>query len=90
MLYRLTPSKVVLLSLLYMQLMDVFLIMNHQCIVMNHLKKDSQCSCNMTLKHVCETVVAMEKQRYKVRVQFTLEQAMKAQRGSRGIALLFL
>jgi hypothetical protein len=26
----------------------------------------------------------------KVKVQFTLEQAMKAQRGSRGIALLFL
>jgi hypothetical protein len=27
---------------------------------------------------------------YKVKVNFTLEQAMKAQRGSRGIALLFL
>jgi hypothetical protein len=26
----------------------------------------------------------------KVKVKFTLEQAMKAQRGSRGIALLFL
>jgi hypothetical protein len=26
----------------------------------------------------------------KVQVEFTLEQAMKAQRGSRGIALLFL
>jgi hypothetical protein len=26
----------------------------------------------------------------KVKVNFTLEQAMKAQRGSRGIALLFL
>jgi len=26
----------------------------------------------------------------KVQVKFTLEQAMKAQRGSRGIALLFL
>jgi hypothetical protein len=28
--------------------------------------------------------------KYKVKVQFTLEQAMKANRGSRGIALLFL
>jgi hypothetical protein len=28
--------------------------------------------------------------RFKVKVNFTLEQAMKAQRGSRGIALLFL
>jgi hypothetical protein len=27
---------------------------------------------------------------YKVKVKFTLEQAMKAQRGSRSIALLFL
>ena len=27
---------------------------------------------------------------YKVKVKFTLEQAMKAQSGSRGIALLFL
>jgi hypothetical protein len=26
----------------------------------------------------------------KVKVKFTLEQAMKAQRGSRGVALLFL
>jgi hypothetical protein len=28
--------------------------------------------------------------RYRVKVQFTLEQATKAQRGSRGIAVLFL
>jgi hypothetical protein len=30
------------------------------------------------------------KVKVKVKVNFTLEQAMKAQRGSRGIALLFL
>jgi hypothetical protein len=29
------------------------------------------------------------KNKVKVKVKFTLEQAMKAQRGSRGIALLF-
>jgi len=33
---------------------------------------------------------AMSKYKVKVKVKFTLEQAMKAQRGSRGIALLFL
>jgi hypothetical protein len=53
-------------------------------------KKDGHCLCNITLNHVCETVVAMEKQKYKIQVQFTLEQAMKAQKGSRGTALLFL
>jgi hypothetical protein len=30
------------------------------------------------------------KQAIKIKVKFTLEQAMKAQRGSRGIALFFL
>ena len=54
------------------------------------LEKDTQYSCNITLNHVRGTVVDTEKQRYKAQVQLNLEQAMKAQRGSRGIALLFL
>jgi hypothetical protein len=36
------------------------------------------------------TLVAFKKECVKVKVKFTLEKAMKAQRGSRGIALLFL
>jgi hypothetical protein len=32
----------------------------------------------------------MWKEEVRVKVKFTIEQAMKAQRGSRGIALLFL
>jgi hypothetical protein len=36
------------------------------------------------------TEIDVNVQSSKVKVKFTLEQAMKAQRGSRGIALLFL
>jgi hypothetical protein len=54
-----TIQVVALLCLLYMYLVDVLLVMNHQWMVMNHVKKDRQRSCNITLKHVCETVVAM-------------------------------
>jgi hypothetical protein len=42
--------------------------------------------------HLAETrnVVTLVKVKVKVKVKFSLEQVTKAQRGSRGIALLFL
>jgi hypothetical protein len=42
--------------------------------------------CNECLK----VVMAVNMVKVKVKIKFSLEQAMKAQRGSRGIALLFL
>jgi hypothetical protein len=40
--------------------------------------------------HTLVTILACCPSSLKVKVKFSLEQAMKAQRGSRGIALLFL
>jgi hypothetical protein len=43
------------------------------------------CSHSLAVSHAGTLL-----QRLKVKAKFSLEQAMKAQRGSRGIALLFL
>jgi hypothetical protein len=44
-----------------------------------------------TLPHLpVSFLISLALLHYKVKVKFSLEQVMKAQRGSRGIALLFL
>jgi len=49
-----------------------------------HIFKISITKCNFMLPILCVSI------KVKVKLKFTLEQATKAQRGSRGIALLFL
>jgi hypothetical protein len=44
---------------------------------------------NLQKSHLCKLNDIQYVQKVKVKVKFTLEQATKAQKGSRGIALLF-
>ena len=47
-------------------------------------------NCVQTYINKCKITNRNEKVKVKVKVMFTLEQATKAQRGSRGIDVLFL